>query len=97
MLALGREQMAERHPADLIKLGGITLTMKEMYLSPVPSHLEEVLSGLLGALGKKMYYYFIRCVDKGVSLSNTHSSVPSPPRDGKSCQWQLIGLQEEPM
>lgn len=59
MLALGREQMAERHPADLIKLGGITLTMKEMYLSPVLSHLEEVLSGLLGALGKNCMLLFI--------------------------------------
>lgn len=34
--------------------------MKEMYLSPVLSHLEEVLSGLLGALGKNcMLLFFI--------------------------------------
>lgn len=51
--------------------------------------------------GKKLYVviiiYFIKCVDKGVSLSNTYSSMLSPPRDGKSYQWQLTGFQEEPM
>lgn len=83
--------MAEKHPADLIKPRGITITMKEMYLSPALSHLEEVLSGLLGALGKNYVLLFLfksvlgllRCINEGVSRSSACSSVPSPLQNGK--------------
>lgn len=72
--------------------------MKEMYLSPVLSHLEEVLSGCLELFEKNSMLLLLLFILLGVLTRGLNTrSVPSPPQDGRSYQRQLMGLQEELM